>query len=72
MVRYSKDCISYHELIYEQLLTRKLLNQEFQAVKFKAFLPRHHELVDRYKISVSQMMEMFHFGNRNPVLFPWI
>jgi hypothetical protein len=41
------------------LLTRKLLNQGFLLVKLKSsiwkFYGRHHDLVDRYGISVSQM-----------------
>ena len=48
------------------LLTRKLLNQGFLLAKLKSSLRnvygRHHDLVDRYGISVSQMtMDMFHF-----------
>ena len=46
------------------LLTRKLLIQEFLMVKFKSFFRkfygRHHEWVDRYGITVSQMIsDMF-------------
>ena len=41
------------------LLTRKLLNQGFLLVKLKSslrkFYGRHHDLVDRYGIPVSQM-----------------
>ena len=49
------------------LLTRKLLNQGFLLVKLKLslwlFYCRHHDMVDRYGISVSQMStDMFHFG----------
>jgi hypothetical protein len=47
------------------LLTRKLLNQGFLLVKLKSslrnFYGRHHDLVDRYGISVSKMTtDMFH------------
>jgi hypothetical protein len=47
------------------LLTRKLLNHGFLIAKLKSSLRksygRHHDLVDRYGISVSQMtMDMFH------------
>ena len=47
------------------LLTRKLLNQEFLLVKLKSslrkFYGRHHDLVDCYGISVSQITkDMFH------------
>ena len=42
------------------LLTRKLLNHRFLLVKFYG---RHHDLVDRYGISVSQMTtDMFHLS----------
>jgi hypothetical protein len=49
------------------LLTRKLLNQGFLLVKLKSslrkFYGRHHELVDRYGISASQMTtDMFHLS----------
>ena len=41
------------------LLTRKLLNQGFLLVKLRSSLRklygRHHDLVNRYGISVSQM-----------------
>ena len=62
---YSRACISYHDFLDRGLLlTRKLLNQEFQMVKLKSsrrkFYGRHHELVDRYGITVSQMIsDMF-------------
>jgi hypothetical protein len=49
------------------LLTMKLLNQGFLLVKLKSslrkFYGRHHDLVDRYGISVSQMTtDMFHLS----------
>ena len=49
------------------LLTRKLLNQGFLMVKLKSslrkFYGRHHDLIDRYGISVSQMTtDMFHLS----------
>ena len=59
------SCISYHDFLYRgMLLTWKLLNKEFQMVKLKSshrkFYRRHHELVDRYGITVSQMIsDMF-------------
>ena len=65
LIRYSRACISYHDFLSRGLLlTRKLLNQEFQMVKLKSslrkFYGRHHELVDRYGITVSQMIsDMF-------------
>ena len=61
LIRYSRAGISYPDFLYRGLLlTRKLLNQEFQMVKLKLsirkFYGRHHELVDRYGITVSQMI----------------
>ena len=61
-------------LQFEQILkkrlkyeTRKLLNQGFLLVKMKSslrkFYGRHHDLVDHYGISVSQMTtDMFHLS----------
>ena len=68
LIWYSRACISYHNFLdfldRGLLLTRKLLNQEFKMVKLKSslrkFYGRHHELVDRYGITVSQMIsDMF-------------
>ena len=58
--RYSRACGSYQVFIDRGLLlTRKLLNQGFLLVKLKSSLRKsygnHHDLVDRYRISVSQM-----------------
>ena len=39
LIRYSRACISYHDFLDKGLLlTRKLLNQEFQMVKLKSSL----------------------------------
>ena len=60
LIRYS-----HHDFLDRRLLlTRKLLNQELQMVKlkssFRKFYGRHHELVDCYGITVSQMIsDMF-------------
>ena len=65
LIRYSRACISYHDFLDRGLLlTRKLLNLEFQMVKLKSplrkFYGRHHELIDRYGITVSKMIsDMF-------------
>ena len=62
-------CFVCLRLVYPMLmLTRKLLNKRFLLVKLKSslrtFYGRHHDLVDRYRISVSQMTaDMFHFFN---------
>ena len=58
---------SLYLLDRELLLTRKLLNQGFLLAKLNSSLRkiygRHHDLVDRYGISVSQMtMDMFHLS----------
>ena len=66
MIRYSRACGSYQDFLDRGLLlTRKLLNQGFHLVKLKSslrrFYGRHHDLVDRYGIYVSQMTtDMFH------------
>jgi hypothetical protein len=68
MIRYSRACGSYLDFLDRGLLlTRKLLNQGFLLVKLKSSLRtiygRHHDLVDRYGISVSQMTtNMFHLS----------
>ena len=68
MIRYSRACGSYQDILARGLLlTRKLLNQGFPLVKLKSSLRklygRHHDLVDRYGISVSQMTpDMFHLS----------
>jgi ABC-type tungstate transport system substrate-binding protein len=53
------------------LLTRKLLNQGFLLAKMKSslrkFYDRHRDLVDRYGISVLQMItDMFHLSLAPP------
>jgi hypothetical protein len=66
--RYSRACGSYQDfLVRGLLLTKKLLNQGFLVVNLKSslrkFYGRHHDLVDRYGISVSQMTtDMFHLS----------
>ena len=66
LIRHSRAFGSYQEFLDRRLLlTRKLLNQGFLLVKLKSSLRklycRHHDLNDRYEISVSQMTtDMFH------------
>ena len=60
LIRYSRACGSYQGFLHrEMLLTRKLLNQWFFLVKLKSshrkYYGRHHDLIDHYGISVSQM-----------------
>ena len=66
--QYSRTCASYQDSLDGGLqLTRKLLNQGFLVVKLKSShqtcYGRHHDLVNRYGISVSQMIvDMFHLS----------
>ena len=66
LIRYSRACGSYQDFLDRGLLpTRKLLNQGFLLVKLQSslrkFYGRHHDLVDRYGIFVSQLTtDMFH------------
>ena len=58
LIRYSRACSSYQDFLDRGLLlARKLLNQRFLLVKLKSslrkFYSRHHDLVDRYGISVT-------------------
>jgi hypothetical protein len=58
LIRYFRACGSYQDFLDKGLLpTRKLLNQGFLLVKLKSslrkFYGRHHDLIDRYGISVS-------------------
>ena len=59
LIRYSRACGSYRWL----LLTRKLLNQGFLLVKLKSSLRKfyihHHDQVNRYGTSVSQMTTIY-------------
>ena len=66
-MRYSRACGSYQDFLDRgMLLTMKLLNQGFLLVKLKSSLRKtyghHHDLVDRYGNSVSQMItDISHF-----------
>ena len=58
LIRYSRACGSYQDFLDRGLLlTKKLLNQGFFLVKLKSslwkFYSRHHNLVDRNGISVT-------------------
>jgi hypothetical protein len=60
LIRHFRACGSYQDFLdIGLLLTRKLLSQVFRLVKLKSslrkFCDHHHKLVDRYRISVSQM-----------------
>ena len=68
LIQYSRACGSYHDFLDRWLLLiMKLVNQGFLVVKlkssFRTFYGRHHDLVNRYGISVSQMTtDMFHWS----------
>jgi hypothetical protein len=68
LIRYSRACGSYQDFLNRRLLlTRKFLNQGFLCLKLKSSLrkfdDRHHDLVDRYGKSVSQMTtDMFNLS----------
>jgi hypothetical protein len=68
LIWYSRDCGSYQDFFNRGLLqTGKLLNQGFLLVKLKSslrkFYDRHHDLVDHYRIYVSQMAtDIFHLS----------
>ena len=57
LIRYSKVCGSYQYFLDRgMLLTRKLLNQGFILVtlsSLRKFYGRHHEMVNRYGICVT-------------------
>jgi hypothetical protein len=60
LIRYSRAYVSYRDFLdIGLLLTRKLLNQGFLLIKLKSSLRklygRHHDLVNRYGIYVSQI-----------------
>jgi hypothetical protein len=58
--RYSRVFAKYGDLLnITQLLTQELLNQDYVTLRLKSslqkFYDRHHDLVDRYEISISQI-----------------
>ena len=60
LIRYSRACCQYSDFLNRaQLLTNKLLQQGYVAQRLKSsllkFYGRHHDLIDRYETSVSQM-----------------
>jgi hypothetical protein len=74
LIRYSRACSFYQDFPDRGLLlTRRLLNQGFLLVKLNSslrkFSGRHHDLVDCYGISVSQMTtDRFHLSFHFSVL----
>jgi hypothetical protein len=68
LIWYSRACDSYQDFLYRGLPpTKKLLTQGFLLSTLKSslrkFYGHHHDLVDRYGISVLQMTtDMFHLS----------
>ena len=66
LIRYSRACDRYCDFLERvRMLTGKLLNQGFVDTRLKLslqkFYGRHHDLVDRYGRSISQMKsDIFH------------
>ena len=60
LIRYSRACAEYSDVLdWAQLLPQNILNQDHVTPRLKSslrkFYGRHHNLVDRYEISISQM-----------------
>ena len=62
LIRYSRACTHYSDFLERaRLLSHKLLSQGYVQPRLKTslqkFYGRHHELVDRYEVSVSLLIE---------------
>jgi len=60
LIRYSRACAQYSNFLHRaQLMTQKPLKQDYVTPRLKSslqtFYSRHHNRVDRYEISISQM-----------------
>ena len=60
LIRYARACRNYADFLYRaRTLTNKLLEQGYVATRLKSSLQKfyghHHELVDRYGVSISTM-----------------
>ena len=60
LIRYARACRNYADFLYRaRTLTNRLLEQGYVATRLKSslqkFYGRHHELVDRYGVSISTM-----------------
>ena len=65
LIRYSRACAQYSDCLNRaHLLTQKLPKQGYVAPRLKSSLQklygRHHDLVDRYEISIPQMTITFY------------
>ena len=61
LIRYARACSNYQDfLVRSSTLTQRLSNQGYEIPKLKSslkkFYGRHHELVDPYGITVSQLI----------------
>ena len=67
LIHIARACPQYSEFLNRaQLLTKNLLKQGYSAPRLKSSLQKfyghHHDLVDRYEISISQMtIDLLHF-----------
>ena len=64
LIRYSRAFSNYLDFLFRgRLLTSKLLQQGYQSHKlrnaFNKFFGRHHELMNKYHMSVSQIIADF-------------
>ena len=75
LLRYFRANGSFHDFLDRELLqTTKLLNQGFLVVKLKSSLRkgygRHHDLVNRYGIFVSQITIKFYICCNHNMILP--
>ena len=61
LIRFARACKSYEDFLARALLmTSKLLNQGYLRTRliatYKKFYGRHHDLIDKYNMSISQMI----------------
>ena len=61
LIRYARACSSYREFVHRHSnLSNKLVNQGYSRMRlvstFKRFFGRCHELIDKYDVSLRQMI----------------
>ena len=62
LIRYARACSSYSEFVKRhRCLTRKLMSQGFHKerliLSLKKFIGRYQDLIDKYSVTVSQIIE---------------